>query len=36
MSRTPKRSHSLPAIAFIYIALVAGMVLLSTTWVLAN
>jgi hypothetical protein len=35
MSRTKKRSRSLPAIVFIYIALVGGMVLLTATRTLA-
>jgi hypothetical protein len=35
MTMSKKRRHSLPAIAFIYLALVGGMVLLSATMTLA-
>lgn len=35
MNRVRKRSRSLPVIAFIYIALVGGMVLLSASRTLA-
>jgi hypothetical protein len=35
MSRNKKRSHPLPAIAFVYLALVGGLLLLSASRVLA-
>jgi hypothetical protein len=35
MIRNKKRSHSLPAIAFIYLALVGGLVLLTASRALA-
>jgi hypothetical protein len=35
MARNKKRSHPLPAIAFVYLALVGGLLLLSASRVLA-